>query len=46
VISHLNRIDDAEPWEIGKNYYTVREGEFLIDHEIVQSALQKLKKSN
>ena len=22
VISHLNRVDDAEPWVIGTNFYT------------------------
>lgn len=37
VISHLNRIDDSEPWETGKNFYTVGDGEFLIDSQIVQS---------
>jgi hypothetical protein len=38
VISHLNRVDDGEPWEIGKNFYTVLESECLNDHEIVQGA--------
>lgn len=38
LISHLNRLDDSEAWEHGKNCYSVGETEFLIDHEIVQSA--------
>lgn len=37
LISHLNRIDDREPWEIGRNYYSVGENEHLHDYEIVQS---------
>lgn len=37
LISHLNRIDDAEPWEIGKNYYSVSADEDVLrDYEIVQ----------
>lgn len=42
IISHLNRIDDGEPWEIGKNYYSVGEDERLRDYEIVQSADARL----
>lgn len=37
LISHLNRIDDSEPWEIGKNYYSVGANEHLRDYEIVDS---------
>ena len=37
-ISHLNRVDDREPWEIGRNYYTVGGNEHLHDYEIIQSA--------
>ncbi len=37
LISHLNRIDDSEPWEIGKNYYSVGGTERLQDYEIVDS---------
>jgi hypothetical protein len=36
VISHLNRVND-EPWEVGKNYYTVGADERLADTEIIQS---------
>lgn len=37
-ISHLNRIRDDEPWETGKNCYSVGADEHLSDYEIVQSA--------
>lgn len=38
VISHLNRIDDQEPWEIGKNYYSVGCNERVLrEYEIVDS---------
>lgn len=37
-ISHLNRIDDAEPWEIGRNYYLEwADGRVLEAVEIVDS---------
>ena len=41
-ISHLNRIDDTEPWEFGKNYYSVSGNEHLHDYEIVQDVAAKL----
>ena len=38
IISHLNRIDDAEPWQVGTNYYSVGADEGVMrDCEIVQS---------
>jgi len=38
VISHLNRIDDSEPWELGKNFYCERaDGRVMLDYEIVGS---------
>ena len=43
LISHLNRVDDREPWEIGKNYYSVGGNEHLHDYEIVQSVDAKLE---
>lgn len=36
VISYMNRIHD-EPWEMGKNCYSVGADERLRDYEIVQS---------
>lgn len=37
-ISHLNRIDDAEMWEIGKNYYLERADDRTMEAvEIVDS---------
>lgn len=36
-ISHLNRLNDVEPWEIGKSYYSVGGNDHLHDYEIVQS---------
>lgn len=38
IISHLNRIDDAEPWQSGKNCYSeAADGRRMRDYEIVQS---------
>lgn len=37
IISHMNRISDAEPWVRGKNFYCVGADERLGDYEIVQS---------
>lgn len=42
AISHLNRVDENEPWELGKNYYTVGADEHLRDYEIVQAADARL----
>lgn len=43
VISHLNRVDDAEPWKLGENYYTIGADEGVMrDYEIVQSATADL----
>lgn len=37
IIAYLNRLDD-EPWEVGKNYYTIGADEGVMrDYEIVQS---------
>jgi len=43
VISHLNRIKDDEPWEPGKNYYTIGADEGVMrDYEIIQDVEAKL----
>lgn len=44
LISHLNRVDDGEAWEVGKNYYSVGGDEHLHDYEIVQSADAEFEK--
>lgn len=37
VISHLNRIDETEAWELGKNYYTeAADDRPRSDYEVVQ----------
>lgn len=37
VISHLSRIDETEPWEMGKNYYTeLADDAPRSDYEVVQ----------
>lgn len=42
LIAYLNRLDD-EPWEIGKNYYSIGADEGVKrDYEIVQSIDAKL----
>jgi hypothetical protein len=43
VISYLDRIDDGEPWEIGKNFYSVGGNEHLDHYEIVQSVDAKFE---
>ncbi len=43
LISHLNRVDDQDPWEIGKNYYSVGGNEHLHGYEIVQSVDAKFE---
>lgn len=37
AISHLNRIDEIEPWELGKNFYTeAADNTPRQDYEVVQ----------
>ena len=38
LISHMNRLDDNERWEIGKKYYSVGVHEKMLNgYEIIQS---------